>query len=104
MTRDDGGDRAVSGPLPEESEMARAGWTLLGPPSSGLKGIFMSYPFMSDPNYKEPDPNCPYCGGSGWFTPWDTPIAVRCDCTYPAPTTTYPTTFGTLFTPRRNGV
>lgn len=35
----------------------------------------------------EPDKNCPKCNGtgeadSGGFTPWDTPISVRCECTY----------------------
>src|ERR1035437_2316224 len=38
--------------------------------------------------FVDPDPNCPWCKGegvvdSGGFTPWDTPIDVRCGCTYP---------------------
>src|SRR5208282_1851130 len=37
-----------------------------------------------------PDQNCEQCRGrgemdSGGVTPWDAPILVRCDCTYPPP-------------------
>jgi hypothetical protein len=54
----------------------------------------------------KPDPECPACFGtgvcdSGGFTPWDTPIEVRCACTYPTETTT---AFGNLFTPKRDGI
>jgi len=38
-------------------------------------------------NYKEPDPDCGWCLGtgivdSGGFTPWDAPIDIPCSCTY----------------------
>jgi hypothetical protein len=51
-----------------------------------------------------PNPACPTCKGCGVVElrrdpePCGAAVYVLCKCVYPA------TTFGTLFTPRRNGI
>ena len=50
-------------------------------------------------DFVEPHPNCPLCHGegvmdSGGFTPWGAPIDIRCECTYPEPTSMNPDCLG----------